>query len=51
MVSMSREKRNAYNLLVGKPEATRSLGRPRCRLQDNIKMNLLGIECKGVDWI
>jgi hypothetical protein len=25
------EKRNAYRLLVGKPEGKRPLGRPRCR--------------------
>jgi hypothetical protein len=32
------EKRNAYRILVGKPEGKRSLGRPRCRWVDNIKM-------------
>jgi hypothetical protein len=35
------EKRNAYRLLVGKPEGKRPLGRPRCRWVDNIKMDLL----------
>jgi hypothetical protein len=34
------EKRNVYRLLVGKPEGKRSLGRPRCRRMDNIKMDL-----------
>jgi hypothetical protein len=29
----------------------RSLGRPRCRWVDNIKMDLAEIECGGVDWI
>jgi hypothetical protein len=33
-------KRNAYRLLVGKPEGKRPLGRQRCRWSDNIKMNL-----------
>jgi hypothetical protein len=33
-------KRNAYRLLVGKPEGKRPLGRPRCRLVDNIKIDL-----------
>jgi hypothetical protein len=32
-----REKRNIYGILVGKPEAKRPLGRPRCRQEDNIK--------------
>jgi hypothetical protein len=34
------EKRNAYRILVGKPEGKRPLGRPRHRWMDNIKMNL-----------
>jgi hypothetical protein len=32
------EKRNAYRLLVGKPEGKRLIGRPRCRWVDNIRM-------------
>jgi hypothetical protein len=31
--------RNAYNILIGKPEGKRQLGRTRCRWQDN-KMDL-----------
>jgi hypothetical protein len=38
--SMNMEKRNAYRLLIGKPEAKRPLGRPRCRWVGNIKMDL-----------
>jgi hypothetical protein len=34
------EKRNAYRILVGKPERKRPLGRPRRRWVDNIKMDL-----------
>jgi hypothetical protein len=34
------EKRNAYRILVGKPEGKRSLRRPRRRWVDNIKMEL-----------
>jgi hypothetical protein len=34
------EKRNAYRLLVGKPEEKRPLGRPRRSWVDNIKMDL-----------
>jgi hypothetical protein len=33
------EKRNAYRLLMGKPEGKRPLGRPRRRWVDNIKMD------------
>jgi hypothetical protein len=45
------EKRNAYRLLVGKPDGKIPLGRPRRRLIDNIKMDLLEIGLSGVDWI
>jgi hypothetical protein len=34
------ETRNAYRILVGKPEGKRPLGRPRRRWVDNIKMDL-----------
>jgi hypothetical protein len=34
------EERIAHRLLVGKPEGKRPLGRPRCRWEDNIKMDL-----------
>jgi hypothetical protein len=37
---MRMEKRNVYRLFVGKPEGKRSLGRPRHRWVDNIKMDL-----------
>jgi hypothetical protein len=37
--STNGEKRNAYRLLVGKPEG-RPLGRPRHRWIDNIRMDL-----------
>jgi hypothetical protein len=34
------EKRNAYRLLVRKPEGKRPLGRPRRRWVDNIRTDL-----------
>jgi hypothetical protein len=34
------EKRGAYQILVGRPEGRRPLGRPRCRWEDNIKTDL-----------
>jgi hypothetical protein len=43
------EKRNAYRLLVGKPEGKRPLGRLRRRWVDNIEMVLLEIDWGGVD--
>jgi hypothetical protein len=45
------EKRNAYRLLVGKPEGKRPLGRPRRRRVDNIRMDLGEVVCGDVDWI
>jgi len=38
---------------VGKPEGMRTLGRPRRRWEDNIKMFLQEVECGGggIDWI
>jgi hypothetical protein len=50
-VARMAEKRNAYRLLVGKPEGKRPQGRPRRRWVDNIKVNLLEIGWSGVDWI
>jgi hypothetical protein len=38
--SSHRQKRNAYRVLVGKPEGKRPLGRPRSKWEDNIKMDL-----------
>jgi hypothetical protein len=45
------ETRNAYRILVGKPEGKRPLGSPRRRCVDNIKMNLGEIGWDGMDWI
>jgi hypothetical protein len=45
------EVRVAYNILVGRPEGRRLLGRPRRRWEDNIKINLREIMFGDVDWI
>jgi hypothetical protein len=37
---MNRERRNAYRILLGKPDGKRSLGGPRRRWVDNIKIDL-----------
>jgi hypothetical protein len=44
-------KRNAYRILVGKPEGRRPLGRLRRRWVDNIKMDHKQIDSDGEDWI
>jgi hypothetical protein len=43
------ETRNAYSILVRKPEGKRPLGRPRRRWVDNIKMDLREIGWDGRD--
>jgi hypothetical protein len=43
--------RNAYRILVGKPEVKVPLGRPRHRCGDNIRMHLREIGREGVDRI
>jgi hypothetical protein len=45
------EKRNAYILLVGKPEGRRTLGRPRRRFLDNIRKYLVEVGWGDVEWI
>jgi hypothetical protein len=45
------EKRSAYKVLVGKPKGKRLLGRPGCRWEVTIKMDLYKIELEEVDWI
>jgi hypothetical protein len=45
------EKRNAYTLLVGKPEGKKPLGRLRRRWVDNIRMDLGEFGWGDVDWI
>jgi hypothetical protein len=43
--------RGAYNILVGRPEGRRPLGRPRRRWEENIKMDLWEKGFGDVDWI
>jgi hypothetical protein len=40
------EERNAYRILVGRPEGKRPLERPRCRWEDNIKVDL-----REIGWV
>jgi hypothetical protein len=43
--------RNVYRVLVGKPEGKRPLGRPSCRWEDGIRMDLGEIGWGSVEWI
>jgi hypothetical protein len=45
------ENRNAYRILVGKPEGKRPPGRPRSRWEDNIRMDVRVIGWGGMDLI
>ena len=45
------ERREVYRVLVGKPEGKRSLGRPRRRRENNIKMHLPEVGYGFMDWI
>jgi len=45
------EGRGVYRVLVGKPEGKRPLGRPRCRWEDNNKMDLQEVGGGFGDWM
>jgi hypothetical protein len=45
------DERNAYRILLGKPERKTPLGRPRHRWVDNPKMDLSEMELGSMDWI
>jgi hypothetical protein len=45
------EGRGVYGVLVGRTKGKRPLGRPRCRWEDNIKMDLREIGIGGANWI
>ena len=45
------DRRGEYRVFVGKPEGKRPLGRPRCRWEDNTKMDLHEVGCRDMDWI
>jgi hypothetical protein len=49
--SAYRERRGVYRVLVRKSEGRGLLGGPRCRWEDNSKMDLQEVGCGGMDWI
>jgi hypothetical protein len=50
-VARIEEGRGVHRGLVGKPERTRSLGRPRRRCEDNIKLDLKEVGGGCGDWM
>ena len=40
-----------YRVLVGKPEGKRPLGRPWCRWENNIKIDLQAVVCEDMEWM
>jgi hypothetical protein len=49
-IARTEETRIAYKIFVGKPERKRPHGRPMCRWEDNMKLNLRKTGFGGVDW-
>jgi hypothetical protein len=45
------EMRSAYSILVGRPKGKRTLGRPKLRWEDNIRMNLRERGWTGFIWL
>jgi hypothetical protein len=43
--------RNLYRDLVGKPERERPVGRPACKFEDNVKVDITEMGRYGVSWI
>jgi len=50
-ISRMEEGRNAFKILTGKPTGKRTLGRPRRRWEDNIRMDLEKIGINAGNWI
>jgi hypothetical protein len=45
------ESGGVYSTVLGKPEGKKPLGRPRCRWENIIKMDLQEVGCEVMDWI
>jgi hypothetical protein len=45
------EDRGVHRVLAGKPEGKRPLGRPRCKWEDNIKMDLQDVGGDNEYWM
>ena len=49
-IALIRERRGVYRFLVGKLEEKRLLGRPRCRWEGSINMDVKEVGCEGIDY-
>jgi hypothetical protein len=45
------EETKVYKVLMGKPEGKRPLGRPKCRWEDGIRIDIGEIGWGSVEWI
>ena len=50
-VAAMEEGRNSFKMLTGKPTGKRPLGRPRCRWENNINMDLKEIGINTRNWV
>ena len=50
-VARMEEDRSAFKIVTGKPRGYRPLGRPRCRWEDNIRMDLKLIGINTMNWV
>ena len=50
-VARMEEGRSAFKILTGKPTGKRTLGRPRRRWEDNIRMDLEEIGINAGNWV
>jgi hypothetical protein len=50
-VARTGAERGVYRVLVARPEGKRPLGRPRCRWEDNIKMDFREIGIDRANWV
>ena len=50
-VARMKEDRNAFKILTGTPTGKRSLVRPRCRWEDNTRMDLKEIGTNTRSWV
>ena len=50
-VARMKEGRSAFRILTGTPTGKRPLGRPRCRWEDNIRMDLKEIGINTRNWV
>ena len=47
-VGCMEESRGLYRVFVGKSEGKRPLGRPSCRMEDSIEMDIQEVECRAL---